>query len=129
VAASGRAAWAILLAEFDAGDGALFLEEVFEDGGACGLSGKSGEGTEPDDAEIVAGIAADLFGGQGCGAGEEFGLGLRAYVMMDRSLGAGEERGGQGFVALLRKRGEGEADVVGGIELDLTDGVPEGSPQ
>jgi hypothetical protein len=68
---------------------------------AGGLSGESGERTEPDDAEIVVGIAADLFGGEGCGAGEEFGLGLRAYVMMDCGLGASEERGGQGFVALV----------------------------
>ncbi len=69
---------AILLAEIDTGDGALFLEEVFQDGLTGGLGGESAERAEPDDAEIVGGIAGDLIGGQGSGAGDEFGLGLRA---------------------------------------------------
>ncbi len=49
--------------------------------------------------------------------------------MMDCGLGAGEETRREGFVAFLRQRGKGEADVVGGIEFDLADRIPEGAPE
>ena len=88
---SGDERPAVLLAELDAGNGELAGQKIFHGGAAGGLCGKSGEGMEPDDAEVVVGIVDHAVGGEGGAAGEEFGLGRVAQIMMDRSFRVGEE--------------------------------------